>query len=167
MRPCRPRGRTPSPNFCLPRARPSCPRPSSTPMACGAPTSSRLHRPCPIWSKARPCWWTGCRGTTLLVATRTLVWRCTTAARSISTKASPPLQALLRRCAICAKSRPPCTSTCPRALNTLPAPWKRTPCCAPACSRRSRCSFTPGPRWRSRCGTACIARRRSNVASVL
>ncbi|MPN34731.1 hypothetical protein SDC9_182225 [bioreactor metagenome] len=154
MPPCRPPGQTPSPSSCSPRDRPSCPRPSSTPMECGAPTSSRLPRPCPIWSKARPCWWTGCPGITLSAATRTSASRSITVALSISTRASLRRRALPRRCAICARSLPPFTSTYPRASNTSPVPWRAMRSCAAACSSASRCSSTPEPLWRSPSGIA-------------
>jgi feruloyl-CoA synthase len=48
------RARTPSPSSCSPAARPKCPRRSSTPTACGAPTSSRCAQSMPVLGEEPP-----------------------------------------------------------------------------------------------------------------
>ena len=57
----------------------------------------------------------------------------------------PTPRASRRRCATCARSRRPSTSTCPRASRRSPPRWNTTPCCASRCFAACRPSCSPAP----------------------
>ena len=109
-------------NSCSLRARPACPRASSTPMACSPPTSSRSCRSGRSSPRNRRCWWTGCRGTTFGGNHNfNLVMRN---AGTLFIDAGKPVPALIGRpCATSPRYRRPSISTCrpamPRCCRTM------------------------------------------------